>query len=208
MLVLKYLKEKIDAGADFIVTQFFYDTDVFIGYVEKCRGIGITCPIIPGVMAIQSYPSFLRMTQFCKTKVSSNITEMLEAVKDDDEAVKTKGVEIAVDMCQKLLREGYCDGVHFYTLNLERSVRRILEKVRPAIQRTTFDPRIKSIQCTNSSLRSSARFAPHSSSRWILMITITAARRRGSCRGGRALWRLGKRRRSGRSTGPTGPRAT
>ncbi|GMH52474.1 hypothetical protein TrLO_g7807 [Triparma laevis f. longispina] len=126
---LNYLKEKIDAGADFIVTQFFYDTDVFIGYVEKCRGIGITCPIIPGVMAIQSYPSFLRMTQFCKTKVSSNITEMLEAVKDDDEAVKTKGVEIAVDMCQKLLREGYCDGVHFYTLNLERSVRRILEKL-------------------------------------------------------------------------------
>jgi len=126
---LKYLKEKIDAGADFIVTQFFYDTDVFIGYVEKCRGIGITCPVIPGVMAIQSYPSFLRMTQFCKTKVSSNITEMLEAVKDDDEAVKTKGVEIAVDMCQKLLREGYCDGVHFYTLNLERSVRRILEKL-------------------------------------------------------------------------------
>ena len=70
-------------------------------------------------MAIQSYPSFVRMTRFCKTKVQPSILSALEAVKDDDEAVKTRGVDIAVSMCQTLLRDGYCDGVHFYTLNLE-----------------------------------------------------------------------------------------
>jgi len=67
------------------------------------------------------------MTRFCKTKVNEHVFEMLLPVKDDDEAVKTKGVELAVEMCQQLLREGYCDGIHFYTLNLERSVRRILD---------------------------------------------------------------------------------
>ncbi|GMH48704.1 hypothetical protein TrRE_jg6171 [Triparma retinervis] len=126
---LVFLKEKIDAGADFIITQFFYDIDVFINYVDKCKAAGIDCPIIPGIMPIQSYPSFVRMTRFCKTKVNDHVFEMLLPVKDDDEAVKTKGVELAVEMCQKLLREGYCDGIHFYTLNLERSVRRILENM-------------------------------------------------------------------------------
>ena len=111
------------------MTQFFYDADVFVDYVSKCRAAGITCPIIPGVMAIQSYPSFVRMTRFCKTKVRPSVMKALEEVKDDDEAVKTRGVAIAVEMCQRLLREGYCDGVHFYTLNLERSVRRILEEM-------------------------------------------------------------------------------
>ena len=70
---LTFLKEKIDAGADFIITQFFYDVQVFIDYVDQCKERGITCPIIPGIMPIQSYPSFIRMTRFCKTKVSGKI---------------------------------------------------------------------------------------------------------------------------------------
>jgi methylenetetrahydrofolate reductase (NADPH) len=126
---LTHLKQKIDAGADFIITQFFYDVDVFINYVAKCRAVGITVPIIPGIMPIQSYASFVRMTQFCKTRVASSVYEMLGPVRDDDEAVKTKGVELAADMCRQLLDAGVCDGVHFYTLNLERSVTRILEEL-------------------------------------------------------------------------------
>ena len=62
-------------------------------------------------------------------QVNDRVFEMLLPVKDDDEAVKTRGVELAEEMCSKLLKEGYCDGIHFYTLNLERSVRRILEKM-------------------------------------------------------------------------------
>ena len=126
---LTYLNAKIDAGADFVITQFFYDTDVFINYVNMCRDVGITCPIIPGIMPIQSYPSFVRMTQFCKTKVAPQVYEMLRPVQHDDEAVKAKGVELAATMCKTLLDAGVCDGVHFYTLNLERSVRCILEEL-------------------------------------------------------------------------------
>lgn len=60
---------QFDAGADLIVTQLFYDTDIFLKFVNDCRQIGITCPIVPGIMPINNYKGFLRMTGFCKTKV-------------------------------------------------------------------------------------------------------------------------------------------
>ncbi|KAK1273885.1 hypothetical protein QJS04_geneDACA013301 [Acorus gramineus] len=62
------LKRKVDAGADVIVTQLFYDTGIFLKFVNDCRQIGITCPIVPGLMPINNYKGFLRMTGFCKTK--------------------------------------------------------------------------------------------------------------------------------------------
>lgn len=60
---------QVDAGADLIVTQLFYDTDIFLKFVSDCREIGISCPIVPGIMPINNYKGFLRMTGFCKTKV-------------------------------------------------------------------------------------------------------------------------------------------
>lgn len=60
---------QVDAGADLIVTQLFYDTDIFLKFVNDCRQIGIDCPIVPGIMPINNYKGFLRMTGFCKTKV-------------------------------------------------------------------------------------------------------------------------------------------
>ncbi|KAF2325626.1 hypothetical protein GH714_031314 [Hevea brasiliensis] len=65
---LEYLKRKVDAGADLIITQLFYDTDIFPELVNDCRQIGINCPIVPGIMPINNYKGFLRMTGFCKTK--------------------------------------------------------------------------------------------------------------------------------------------
>ena len=66
---LVYLKEKVDAGADFILTQFFYDTTIFIDFVTRCRQVGITCPIIPGIMPIPNYSNFKLMTEvfYCST---------------------------------------------------------------------------------------------------------------------------------------------
>lgn len=65
------LSLQVDAGADLIVTQLFYDTDIFLKFVNDCRQIGITCPIVPGIMPINNYKGFLRMTGFCKTRVNS-----------------------------------------------------------------------------------------------------------------------------------------
>jgi methylenetetrahydrofolate reductase (NADPH) len=123
---LKYLKEKVDAGADFIVTQLFYDVQVYVDFVRKCREIGITIPIIPGIMPIQNYGGFVRMTTFCQSFVPDHITKALEPIKDNDEAVKDYGVQLGIEMSQQLMDAG-APGLHYYTLNLERSVRRILE---------------------------------------------------------------------------------
>jgi methylenetetrahydrofolate reductase (NADPH) len=123
---LQFLKEKIDAGADFVITQLFYDVKVYIDFVEACKRIGITCPIIPGIMPIQNYGGFVRMTAFCNTYVPEEITKSLEPIKDNDEAVKDYGVEFGIQMCKQLMEAG-APGLHFYTLNLERSVRRILD---------------------------------------------------------------------------------
>ncbi|WIA22217.1 hypothetical protein OEZ85_004547 [Tetradesmus obliquus] len=125
---LAYLKEKIDAGGDFIITQLFYRVERFLQFVEDCRSIGITCPILPGIMPIMTYGGFKRMTTFCKTDVPPAITDALEAIKDNDEAVKALGITLGAEMCKQLLDAGV-PGLHMYTLNLERSAVGILEAV-------------------------------------------------------------------------------
>lgn len=130
---MRHLKEKMDAGADFIITQFFYDVNIFMEYVERCRKVGIDAPVVPGIMPIQSYSSLMKMTSFCGISVPSEVQSRLEMIKDDDEAVKKAGCEIATEMCQSILSRSQdldadvmIDGFHFYTLNLERSTTRIL----------------------------------------------------------------------------------
>merc|ERR1719316_1511496 len=123
---LRYLKEKVDAGADMIVTQLFYDNGEFFAWRDKCVEMGITIPILPGIMPIQSYGGFTKMTSLCKTKVPAHIPEKLDPVKDDDEKVKDVGVQIAIEQCKDLIQNG-TPGLHFYTLNLESSVMRIVQ---------------------------------------------------------------------------------
>ena len=123
---LQYLKQKIDVGADYIVTQLFYDCDLYLKWVEKCRSIGINVPILPGLMTIQNYGGFKRMTTLCQTSVPKFILNALEPIKDDDEAVKEYGIQMMIEMCAKL-RQGGQEGFHFYTMNLERATRAVLE---------------------------------------------------------------------------------
>lgn len=123
---LKHLKEKVDAGADFIITQLFYDVPLFVKYVKDCRDLGINVPIVPGIMPIHGYQGFVRMTTLCKTFVPKQIMEELEPIKNDDEAVKNYGIKLAIQMCKDLIESG-CKALHFYTLNLEKSVLQILE---------------------------------------------------------------------------------
>ena len=120
------LKEKVDAGADFIITQVFYDVDLFLEWVKKCRSIGISCPILPGLLPIQNYTGFNRIVTLSKTIVPQFVLEELEPIKDDDAAVKEYGIKLAVDMIRKMFADGI-RGYHFYTMNLERSTRLILE---------------------------------------------------------------------------------
>ncbi|KAJ3128671.1 hypothetical protein HK098_003878 [Nowakowskiella sp. JEL0407] len=126
---LKHLKEKVDAGADYIVTQLFYDCDLYLKWVKRCRDMGITIPILPGIMPIQAYGGFKRMTTLSKTFVPKKILDDLEPIKDNDKAVKDYGVKLAVEMCS-YLKENGVTGFHFYTMNLERTVRLVLEGLK------------------------------------------------------------------------------
>lgn len=123
---LRHLRAKVDAGADFVLTQFFYDPQVFLDYVASCRATGIQCPVIPGMMPIQSFSSFQKMTSFCRTRVPPKVWRDLESIHDDDESVKKYGIQLCKDMCRSLSEAGV-PGFHFYTLNLEKSVLSILE---------------------------------------------------------------------------------
>lgn len=120
----------MDAGADFIVTQLFYDVDQFLSWKDKVRAKGITVPIIPGVMPIHTYSSFLRLIKLCGTSVPDQVMHDLDLIKHDDKLVKDYGVELAVKMVRRLTTEGDIRGLHFCTLNLEKSVQRVLETLQ------------------------------------------------------------------------------
>lgn len=123
---LRYLKQKVDAGGEVVVTQLFYDVELFLKFVADCRDIGITCPIIPGLMPIQTYGGFKRMTGFCKTYVPPAVSEVLEGIKDNEEACRAYGIQMGVDMCRRMLAAG-TPGVHLYSLNQDKSVVGILQ---------------------------------------------------------------------------------
>ena len=118
---IMHLKEKVDAGADLVITQLFFDNEIFINYVKRCKEAGINVPIIPGIMPIQSYEGFHKMTALCQTKVPPEIIENLEKLRHDDAKVKEYGVEIGVNMWKELIESGVSH-IHFYTVNLEKSV--------------------------------------------------------------------------------------
>lgn len=126
---LDYLKRKIDAGADFIITQMFFDADTFIAFVNDCRRKGINCPIVPGLMCINNYGGFKKMTGFCKTRVPAELASKMDAFKNtkDDPAVKQFGIEFGIEISKKLIDSGLVPGLHFYTLNLEFVVNGILK---------------------------------------------------------------------------------
>ncbi|KAL5361045.1 methylenetetrahydrofolate reductase-domain-containing protein [Aspergillus floccosus] len=127
-LLIDHLKEKVDAGSSFIVTQMFYDTDNFINWVKKCRAKGINVPIIPGIMPIQTYAAFIRRANWTKARIPPEWLEALEPVKNDDAAVKEIGKGLIADMCRRLLAAGI-NHLHFYTMNLAQSTQLVLEEL-------------------------------------------------------------------------------
>ncbi|KAK0715700.1 methylenetetrahydrofolate reductase-domain-containing protein [Lasiosphaeris hirsuta] len=127
-LLLDHLKEKVDMGATFIVTQMFYDVDNFIRWVGKVRDRGITIPILPGIMPIATYGSFLRRANHMNCKVPDAWMTALEPIKNDDVAVREIGKTLVAEMCRKILAAGVRH-LHFYTMNLAQATRMVLEEL-------------------------------------------------------------------------------
>lgn len=126
---LEYLKKKCDAGANLILTQLFYDVDVFLAWVKTCRSMGINVPILPGIMPLRNYGGFRRMTGFCKTRIPNELEDKLVALKEDEDGFKKFGIELLVDMSKKLWASGEVKCLHFYCLNQSDTVFQVLEKL-------------------------------------------------------------------------------
>lgn len=107
---IKHLKQKVDAGANVIFTQMFYDANVFIDWGRRLRAAGITIPIVPGIMPIQTFAAFKRRTSFAKTIVPQELWDLLEPIKDDDLKVREAGTKYVAEMCRKILTSGL--GIH------------------------------------------------------------------------------------------------
>jgi methylenetetrahydrofolate reductase (NADPH) len=126
--LIDHLKEKVDAGATFVVTQMFYDTDIFLDWVAKVRAKGIDVPIVPGIMPIHTHAAFLRRANWTRCNVPPKWTEALEPIKNDDVQVREVGSELVAEMCRKLVDAGILH-LHFYTMNLAQATRMVLEEL-------------------------------------------------------------------------------
>jgi methylenetetrahydrofolate reductase (NADPH) len=126
---LRHLKDKVDAGVDFLVTQLFFDNAVYESFVQRARGIGIEVPIVPGIMPITNVAQIKKVTQLCGSDLPDVLVEQLEARADDPEAVVDFGVAYATLQCAELLAMG-APGIHFYTLNRSPATRAILSALK------------------------------------------------------------------------------
>ena len=126
---LRRLKEKVDSGGDWVITQLFFDNAEYFAFVERARRLGITAPIVPGIMPVTSFQQTRKFTQMCGTRLPEPMLRDLAALAEDREAVIGYGIEYAVRQCRELLARG-APGIHFYTLNKSHSTETILAELR------------------------------------------------------------------------------
>jgi methylenetetrahydrofolate reductase (NADPH) len=126
---LEKLKRKVEAGAEFLITQLFFDNRDYFSFVERARSIGIRVPIVAGIMPVTNVSQIKRFTAMCGACMPNQLMQKLEPVAADAEAVGEIGVEHAVAQCRELLANG-APGIHFYTLNRSRATVEILKRLR------------------------------------------------------------------------------
>ncbi len=126
---LEYLKLKVDQGAEYIITNYFYDNSYFFNFVDRCRGIGIEVPILPGVMPIYSIKMMEMLADLCGATIPDELRRGIKALeKDDREALLSFGIEYAVNQSIELLERGV-PGIHFYTMDRSHSTEIIVKRL-------------------------------------------------------------------------------
>ena len=131
---LAYLKDKVDAGADVVITQLFFDNDDYYRYVEDAQKVGVRVPIVPGLLPIQSVAQARRITALCGSKIPPRLEALLAAAGQNNEKAVQLGIDYTTQQCEGLLRFGV-PGIHFYSLNKSHSVKAVFENLSlPAAQ--------------------------------------------------------------------------
>ncbi|MDX6377481.1 MAG: methylenetetrahydrofolate reductase [Gaiellaceae bacterium] len=126
---LAYLRRKVDAGAEFLITQLFFDNASYFTFVQRAREAGIMVPIVPGIMPITNVEQIERFTKLCGAVIPAGLHEALERRRGNEHAVQDFGVAYATLQCAELLRKG-APGIHFYTLNRSTATASILRALR------------------------------------------------------------------------------
>jgi methylenetetrahydrofolate reductase (NADPH) len=120
----RYLARKAEVGADFAITQFFFDADDYFTLVERASRHGCAIPVIPGIMPVTNVRQIQRFATLSGAEFPADLADRLHAVEDDAAAVRAIGVEVATELCERLLAGG-APGLHFYTLNRSTATREI-----------------------------------------------------------------------------------
>ena len=123
---LENLKRKVDAGADAIITQLFYNNDDYFRFRDRCREMGIEIPIVPGLLPVTNLAQIQRIASLCGAQLPERFVSALEAQSDDPQGQFEVGVEFAIQQAVGLL-EGEIPGIHFYVLNKSEATRRVLK---------------------------------------------------------------------------------
>ena len=113
---LANFKRKVDAGADSAITQYFYNLDAYLHFRDECTALGITVPIVPGIMPIVSFSKLARFSDACGAEIPRWMRRKFEAFGDDSDAIKAFGLDVVSELCERLIAEG-APGLHFYSMN-------------------------------------------------------------------------------------------
>jgi len=125
---LRFLKEKVDAGAVVVITQLFFDNEDFYRFAEDLRTLGVTVPLVPGILPILSAPQVRRFTTLCCSRIPPRLESQLVKVENNDAAAVELGIEYATRQCQDLIKHGV-PGIHFYSLNKSHSLQVICKNL-------------------------------------------------------------------------------
>lgn len=129
---IAYLKQKVDAGCDYLVTQLFFDNADFYRFRERALAAGINVPIVVGIMPILGVKQVKRFTQLCGASIPQSLLSKIEGVEDDPEAVRQVGTIHALRQCEDLIANGVA-GLHFYTMNRSTATRTIFQHIKDVI---------------------------------------------------------------------------
>ena len=123
-----FFKQKVDAGANSAITQYFYNADAYFNFVENCAAIGMDIPIVPGIMPITNFANLSRFSVNCGAEIPRWISQRVMAFGEDQKSISAFGIDVVTRLCERL-REGGAPGLHFYTMNQAKSVKQIWQNL-------------------------------------------------------------------------------
>ena len=126
---IHYFKKKVEAGAEFAITQMFFDNRYFYNYIEKLQKEGIDIPVIPGIMPITNFKQIKKFADMCGATIPGELIQKLQAVADKPEEIEKIGIDYAIKQCEDLLKNGV-KGLHFYTLNKSKATIEIYNRIK------------------------------------------------------------------------------